>query len=278
MKARESRRGSAGLRFRPNSSFEKGLRVLRAFDGARRSLRLKDIVELTGLEKSAAQRFTYTLLDLGFLRRDEESKSYTLSPKVLELASAYLKGDPLVERAYPYLLEAARKTGETVNLVVREDTSVIYVARVAGSQPMFLDIVIGDWFPAWSIADGRAILAFLPEAQARDAIARSELRAYTDKTVTDPKALMDELRQARKLGYSYASDQYVPETMSIAAPVLGAGGVPEAAVSIHAPNARASAAYSRKILAPVAMEAARAIATVLVGRKGLPPLPRPQRP
>lgn len=277
MAAQEPRR-KAGLRFRPNSSFEKGLRVLRAFDGVRRSLRLKDIVELTGLEKSAAQRFTYTLLDLGFLRRDEATKSYSLTPRVLEIASAYLKGDPLVERAYPYLLEANRKTGETVNLVVREDTSVIYIARVPSRQPMFLDIVIGDWFPAWSIADGRAILAFLPEEQVRDIIARSELRPYTDKTVTDPKALMAELREARRLGYSYSADQYVPETMSIGAPILGFGGVPEAAVTIHAPNSRASAAFSRKELAPVVMETARAISTVLIGRKGLPPLPRPQRP
>lgn len=278
MKAKESRRQRAGLRFRPNTSFEKGLRVLRAFDGVRRSLRLKDIVELTGLEKSAAQRFTYTLLDLGYLRRDEETKSYTLSPRILELASAYLKSDPLVERAYPYLLEANRKIGETVNLVVREDTAIIYVARVPARQPLSLDIVIGDWFPAWSIADGRAILAFLPEAQTRDIIARSELRAYTDKTVTDSKVLMEELRTARKLGYAYAADQYVPDSMSVAAPIMGFGGLPVAAVTIHAPSFRASPDHAHKTLAPVTVETARAISTVLVGREGLPPLPRPQRP
>ena len=266
------------MRFRPNSSLEKGLSVLRAFDGSRASLRLKDIVDITGLEKSAAQRFTYTLLELGLLRRDEETKNYSLSPRILELASAFLKSDPLVERAYPYLLEASRRTDEAVNLVLREGGAVIFAARIPGRQPFGLDIVIGDWYPAWAIADGRAILAFLPEQEARSIIAESERRAYTDRTVTDVDTLMAELRAARKLGYSYAADQYVPETMSIGAAVLGFAGRPEAAVTIHGPTARVGEKAARRDLAPIVMETARAISTVLVGRKGLPPLPRPQRP
>jgi IclR family transcriptional regulator, pca regulon regulatory protein len=266
------------MRFRPNSSLEKGLSVLRAFDGSRTSLRLKDIVDITGLEKSAAQRFTYTLLELGLLRRDEETKNYSLSPRILEFASAFLKSDPLVERAYPYLLEASRRTDEAVNLVLREGGAVIFAARIPGRQPFALDIVIGDWYPAWAIADGRAILAFLPEQEARGIITESERRAYTEHTATGVEALMTELRAARKLGYSYAADQYVLETMSIGAPVLGFAGRPEAAVTIHGPTARVSEKTARRDLAPIVMETARAISTVLVGRKGLPPLPRPQRP
>jgi IclR family transcriptional regulator, pca regulon regulatory protein len=266
------------VRFRPNTSLEKGLSVLRAFDGSRRTLRLKDIVEITGLEKSAAQRFTYTLLDLGLLRRDETTKEYSLSPRVLELASAFLKCDPLVERAYPYLLEASRRMDEAVNLVLLEGDAVIFAARIPGRQPFALDIVIGDWYPAWAIADGRAILASLPEQEARAIITHAERRAYTPQTITEVDSLMAELRAARKLGYAYAADQYVLETMSIGAPVLGFAGRPEAAVTIHGPTSRITEKVARRELAPIVMETARAISTVLLGRRGLPPLPRPQRP
>lgn len=266
------------MQFRPNGSLEKGLKVLQAFDGTRPFLRLKDIIEITGLEKSAAQRFAYTLLDLGLLRRDEETKGYSLSPRILELASAYLKSDPLVERAYPYLLEASRRTDEAVNLVVREGSAVIYVARIPGRQPAQLDIVIGDWYPAWAIADGRAILAFLAAEEVRRLVDEAERRAYTPRTVIDPDKIMAELAEAKRLGYAYAADQYVMDTMSIGAPVFGFGGRPEAAVTIHGPTSRVSEKRARDELAPIALETAKAISTVLIGRKGLPPLPRPQRP
>jgi DNA-binding IclR family transcriptional regulator len=215
---------------------------------------------------------------MGLLRKDDQTKGYTLSPKVLEFASAFLKSNPLVERAYPYLLEASRRTEEAVNLVLREQDAVIFAARIPGRQPFALDIVIGDWYPAWAIADGRAILAALPEPEARAIVAASERRAYTDETVTDLEALMAELGAARKLGYAYAANQYVPETMSIGAPVLGFGGRAEAAVTIHGPTSRVSEKAARRDLAPIVIETARAISTVLVGRSGLPPLPRPQRP
>ena len=38
---------------------------------------------------SATQRFTYTLLQLGYLRRDEASRLYALSPKTLEFGRRY---------------------------------------------------------------------------------------------------------------------------------------------------------------------------------------------
>jgi IclR family transcriptional regulator, pca regulon regulatory protein len=40
---------------------------------------------VTGLGKSAAQRFVHSLRTLGYLRKDEATKQYSLSPRVLEL-------------------------------------------------------------------------------------------------------------------------------------------------------------------------------------------------
>ena len=50
-------------------SVEKAFRVLRAFDGSRPTLSLSQIAEETGLDISAAQRFTYTLTKLGYLTK-----------------------------------------------------------------------------------------------------------------------------------------------------------------------------------------------------------------
>ena len=64
-------RGSESLMV---NSVDKALKVLRAFDGSRRRLGLSQIAEAAGMGLSATQRFTYTLLQLGYLRRDEASR------------------------------------------------------------------------------------------------------------------------------------------------------------------------------------------------------------
>src|SRR5262245_12560629 len=92
------------------NAVEKAMRVLMAFDGQRRHLSLSQIAALTALDMSAAQRFTYTLAALGYLRKDAQSRKYELSPRLLEFTSHYLESSDLVSRASPYLHELALQT------------------------------------------------------------------------------------------------------------------------------------------------------------------------
>src|SRR5688572_23729816 len=55
-------------------SVEKGMRVLRAFYNQSTPLSLTEVAERTGLGRSAAQRFIYTLKALGYLRQDPKTR------------------------------------------------------------------------------------------------------------------------------------------------------------------------------------------------------------
>ncbi len=240
-------------------SLEKGLRVLGAFDETRRTLRLTEIAAATGLDKSAAQRFTHTLFELGYLRKDGKTKHYSLAPKVLELGFTYLRTDALVERAAPYLLEANRRSEETVNLTELDGTEVVYVARVPSRHVISVDVILGTWLPAYCTAPGRAILAFLEEDEARDILERSDRIAYTDTTETDIDALMGRLAQARRDGYAVAAGEYYIGDLSIAAPVFDFSCRPVAAVNMAVPSGRWTVAEVRKRLSGIVLETARAI-------------------
>ncbi len=240
-------------------SLEKGLRVLGAFDETRRSLRLTEIAAATGLDKSAAQRFTHTLFELGYLRKDVKTKHYSLAPKVLELGFTYLRTDALVERAAPYLLEASRRSEETVNLTELDGTEVVYVARVPSRHVISVDVILGTWLPAYCTATGRAILAFLPEDEARDILERSDRIAYTEVTETDLDALMGRLAEARRDGFAVAAEEYYIGDLSIAAPVFDFSCRPVAAVNMAVPSGRWTVAAVRKRLAGIVLDTARAI-------------------
>lgn len=240
-------------------SLEKGLQILRVFDRERRQMGLSQIVEASGLDKSSAQRFTFTLHALGYLRKDETTRKYALSPRVLELGFTYLQTDRLLEYATPHLYEVNRICGESVNITELIGTEVIFVARVPGRHLISVDIFLGMRVPAYACAPGRAMLAFFGEAEAEAMIDQSTLRKFTPRTITSKAALVRELKTVRAQGYAIAEEQcYLGET-SIAAPIFNGEGKPIAAINISVPNSRGSLQRARSELAPLLIETARSI-------------------
>src|SRR5258707_3807325 len=74
-------------------SVEKAFRVLEALNRAGRPVGLLGLTPLTGFGRSVTQRFLFTLRALGYVNQDATTKSYSLSPKMLEFGRAYLSAD-----------------------------------------------------------------------------------------------------------------------------------------------------------------------------------------
>lgn len=239
------------------TSFEKGIAVLKAFTRETPRLTLAQITKLTGMDKSAVQRFLFTLHSLGYLKKDEVTKQYTLSPTVLEFAYAYLYSDPLIERTQPLLAEAHVRTGETVNLAVLEGNDIILVSRIPSRNVLSMNIQIGIRLPAIHSASGLAIAAWLPEGEREQLIAGSVYRSYTSETILDPNRIRSLVSLARDNGYAMLENQVIYTDISVAAPVIDSSGAVVAAVSISVPSTRMSSAQAREVFVPVAIETAR---------------------
>jgi len=240
-------------------TLEKGMQILRVFDRERSVMGLSEIVEASGLDKSSVQRFTFTLHALGYLRKDDSTRKYRLSPRVLELGFAYLQTDGLVEYATPHMYEANRRSGETVNVTELFDTEVVYVARAPGRHVISVDIFLGMRIPAHACAPGRVILAFMEEIDAAAIIDRSELRKFTPKTIASRAGLLRELAQVRSQGYAIAEEQCYLGEISVAAPIFNGSRKPVAALNISVPGSRWSVKQIEEQLVPIVLETSRAI-------------------
>lgn len=252
------------LRSRPGSSnslfvnsLQKGFAVLKAFSREKPRLTLAQITKLTGLDKSAAQRFIFTLHGLGFLNRDDDTKQYSLAPKVLDFAYTYLYSDPIIERCQPFLVEAHEKTGETVNLAVLEGTDIILVSRIPSRHVLSANIQIGYRLPAVYSASGLAIAAFLAMDEREVLVDETTYTAYTPDTVLDPNQIRQLIDEARSKGYATVRSQVLPTDISIAAAIVDASSRPVGAISISVPNTRMSFEEATATFVPVVVEAAR---------------------
>jgi IclR family transcriptional regulator, pca regulon regulatory protein len=242
---------------------DKGLQVLRAFYDRPTPLSLTDVAAATGMGRSAAQRFLYTLKALGYLRQNPSTRRYTLSPRVLDFGFAYLRNDSLVEKSFTYLLDASKRTDETVNLTELDGTEVIYVSRFPSRKVISVDIILGARLPIYCTAPGRAMLSQMAPSEAEAILARSNLIARTPFTEVAPARIMKRVAEARKLGYALSNQESYVGDISVASPVRDHTGRVLAAVNIAVPHPRWSLTAVEKELSPVVIETARAISKAL---------------
>lgn len=240
-------------------SVEKAFRVLSIFSGEKRALSLSQIAAEAGMDVSAAQRFTHTLMTLGYLHKDPASKRFLLTSRTLDLGYAYLRGHPLVATALPYLMHLNRETGETVNLTFYENRQIVFISRFLSHHVLGTDVVIGARLPAYCTAPGIAMLASMDEDEAVAELNASDLKPYTPQTTWQMDRLKEKLRRTQEKGYAVAFEEYYLGDLSVAAAIHTPADGPRAAINLAAPSSRVSPKEMTDYYAPLVMNAARAV-------------------
>lgn len=245
-----------------NEALDKAMRLLGVFR-YEEPLTIAEAARQADITRSAAQRYVYTWRELSYLKKAPEGGGFLLAPRVLDIASRYLQTNKRLERAQPYLAECGRRTLETVIWGEMDDTDFVLLFRFPSPRPLNVYTPIGKRYPAYSVASGLAILAFMPPAVAADVLDRSKLVPFTDHTVTDRRKLDRVLETVRKTGYCITEQTYSRGAISISAPVFDSKNVPVAAVNISTFLARHSRQNAEAELAPVVVETAQVISGLL---------------
>ena len=222
-------------------------------------LSLAQIAATAELDKSAAQRFTYTLERLGYLHKEQETKRFALTPRALDLGYHYLRASPIAERAMPYLQELSRTTEESVSLSVLDDTEIVYLVRFTSRFMVSSNVIVGTRLPAYCAAPGIAMLSRLPRAASQDILQRSELRPYTAATTWRMPELLAKLEATAVRGFAIAIEEIFPGDISLAAAITGVRGEPVGAVSLSVSHARITPAAAERRFGPLVMETAHAL-------------------
>lgn len=172
----------------------RGLAVLEAFSRSSTPLCNGDIAKMTGLAPSTVSRLTHTLISLGYLSLDRNSRRYLLTPKNLALGYPVLSGTTLLERARPVLQRLSERTGETAALAVRDGLHVTFMEVVQGTNLVAVRLATGARLPIAVSAAGIAALAAMPERE-RNMLA-TRIRADLSKRGSDSESFNRRLAQA----------------------------------------------------------------------------------
>jgi IclR family transcriptional regulator, pca regulon regulatory protein len=246
-------------------SLERGLAVVRAFNGDRPELTLSEVAAATGVTRAAARRFLLTLAELGYVRAD--GRYFSLTARVLELGYAYLSSLSLPEVAEPHLEALVAEVNESSSVSVLDGEDVVYVARVPTSRIMTVVISVGTRFPAYATSMGRVLLAGLPEEDLESYLDSVRLVPLTARTVSSVAALRGELTRVRAQGYALVNQELEDGLRAIAAPIRDRTGRVIAALNVSAHASRTSLEVMRRDLLPPLLKTAARIEADFFGRQ-----------
>ncbi|NVJ90625.1 MAG: IclR family transcriptional regulator [Methylocystaceae bacterium] len=251
------------------NAVEKGFQVLSAFRRAQREigasdLSLTEIAQFCEFDTSTAQRFTNTLVELGYLEKDERTKHYRPSIKLLDLSYTYLVQSKLAEAAMPTLIEVSRKLDTSINLCELHDTEIVYTIRIPHEKRAYRTTIPGRRVPASCTSGGIAILSHRREEEVNAILEASEMRAYTEWTITDMDKIREKIELARKNSYHMSIQQMVPGEISTASPILDANGYALASVQIPVYMPKWTVEMIEEKIVPLVMGAAQEISRALL--------------
>ena len=235
-------------------SLARGLAVLVALGSRRGGLTLTEAAQATGLSRATARRSLITLAHLGYAAA--EGRSFRLLPRVLELGYAALSARTLPELAQFHLARLVGQVHESASLAVLDGADVRYVARVAATRIMSVDITVGTRFPAYATALGRVLLAALPPAERRAELERLRLEPLTRHTVGSAAALERLLDSAAADGWALVDQELAEGLRSLAVPVRDRRGRVVAAANVSAHAGTEPAEQTREHLLPALRRAA----------------------
>ena len=192
------------------------LRVMQAHPGG---LSQAEIGERVGMARSTVSRILNALEDEGLAASRGARGPYRLGPEIARMAGTVRLG--VVTEMHPFLTHLSRQLDETVDLSILDGDRADFIDQVVPPRRLRAMSAVGESFPLYCCANGKALLAALPpERQAR--ALPSRLVPLTAKTITDRAVLRAELERIRVDGVAYDREEQTEGICAVGAVVQGA--------------------------------------------------------
>ena len=218
-------------------SLERGLSAIELIASAG-TLPLAEVSRRLGLHRSTAHHMLQTLVALGWLRQDDESRSYTLSARPFQLTGRKWSVEQLGEIAQPFLERLTGETGEGSSVAAWIHGYVTIAAKREAEGPVRVVQDLGGRRPMYCTAVGKALAAWLPSADVLVALASQPMKPLTPKTIVTVAAFQSELRRIRSAGYAIDDEEQFEGLRCIAVPVFCHSGEVIASMCVLGPKHR----------------------------------------
>jgi len=226
------------IRSAKGSTIARVLDILSSVTAAEQPVTATELAEMLDIPKASAHRLCSTLEEAGFLKSRLNARGLVAGPKMQKMALDVLSRSDLNADHRAILQRLSTELGETCNLAVPHGTEMLYYDRVETHWPVRVQLQVGSRVPLHATASGKMYMSTLPPARRAQWIDSLDLSPCTSNTFTDRDALLTELLEIEKNGYSTDKEEYIDGMVALAVPVTDMNGRLYATLSFQAPVMR----------------------------------------
>lgn len=208
--------------------------VLRALENEDKGLSLGQIASRVSLPRSTVQRIVAALEAEQFVISASTPGGIRLGPAMLRLAASV--NISTAELARPFITQLSEDLLETVDLSVPKGDRLVFIDQVVGSQRLRTVSAVGEAFPLFCTANGKAFLATLSDDEIVKHIGKI-YEARTKNTLTRFKDLKADLIATRARGYAIDAEEHALGITAVGILVYDMLGNP-VMVSVPVPTSR----------------------------------------
>lgn len=199
----------------------KAAKILDVLSEAGQPKSLQYIAQEAELTSSTTLKILDTLILIGYVQKNEESKQFSLGSRLIQYANHYLQELEIVKIALPHLHELQDQIDETIHLGIEQEGGVMYVEKLEPrNQSIYMTSKVGVVRPLYSSGMGKAILSEYTPEQLDAYIAKTELEAFTEYTITDEEQLRQEIEQTKKQKIAFDNEEMEADCFCIAAALM----------------------------------------------------------
>lgn len=233
-------------------SVENALDVLEALSEGDDEVRISQLSEKLSMNKTSVFRLLATFENRGYVEKEPDTGKYRLGLSAYDVAQKILSRMSLLRHARPVMEHLARECNEAVYLVMRRKQEALFLdlADVNVTQQVKIVSLAGKRYPLAETAAGQVILSFSNGEQATSDDSGALISAELIMTI-------------QKQGFCRDTDALGEGIVSIAAPLLGAGGKLHGALCLVGPTYRLPDHALEEKSRPSLLEACRVISSKL---------------
>jgi DNA-binding IclR family transcriptional regulator len=179
--------------------------ILRALEDEAFGLSLAQIAQRVGLARSTVQRIVAALEQEKLVIGASPTGGIMLGPAILRLAGSV--GSDFVSLMRPMLAKVSEDLAETVDLAAIKKNRLIFIHQVVGPQRLRTVSAVGETFPLYCTANGKAYLATL-DNQAIERLIGKRYERCTPETIIEIGALVSDLEKVRHTGIAYDREEH----------------------------------------------------------------------
>jgi DNA-binding IclR family transcriptional regulator len=201
------------------------------------TIKFNELKESVDFSASTLSAILSELNEGGYLRKSENG--YALGPRFLQIAGGILQRFDIREYAAEELERLRDKTGETTELAVPDDSSILFIDRREGTDSIRLFAKIGSAHNnLHAHALGKVMLAHMKQEKIRGYLNNHKLIKKNERTIVNKNELFKHLENVKKTRVATDIRENRDDLVRAASPVLNSENVLIGIIGIAAPAFR----------------------------------------